>query len=262
MSLKVDVNQKVLSENSRLAEELRRSWQERGVFCLNVISSPGAGKTTLLERTLERLAGRLKAAVLVGDLQTENDARRLGQYGFPVRQIITGGTCHLDARMVASHLAAVDQPDLDLLIIENVGNLVCPSSYDLGEDAKVVLLSTVEGDDKPLKYPGIFRRSRAAVFTKVDLLGLTDFDIDRAEANARSINPQIRFFRVSNRTGVGLDDWVSWLAEQVEAKRARAGQAAGAGAAGAAQVEATQARAGQTPSGAGAGALPQADPQR
>lgn len=220
MSLKVDMQRKVLSENDRLAEELRRKWGERGIFCLNVISSPGAGKTTLLERTLERLAGRVKAAVLVGDLQTENDARRLARYGFPVKQIITGGTCHLDARMVAEHLPAVDQPDLELLIIENVGNLVCPSSYDLGEDAKVVLLSTVEGDDKPLKYPGIFRRSKAAVFTKVDLLGLTDFDIDRAEANARSINPEILAFRVSNRTGEGLERWVEWV--QAEAARKRA----------------------------------------
>ncbi|HEY8347397.1 MAG TPA: hydrogenase nickel incorporation protein HypB [Symbiobacteriaceae bacterium] len=224
MSVKVDVQQKVLHENSRLAEELRQRWQRRGVFCLNVISSPGAGKTTLLERTLERLAGRLKAAVLVGDLQTENDARRLGRYGFPVRQIITGGTCHLEARMITDHLAAVDQPDLDLLIIENVGNLVCPSSYDLGEDAKVVLLSTVEGDDKPLKYPGIFRRSRAVVFTKTDLLGLTDFDIERAEANARSLNPEIRSFRVSNRTGEGLDGWISWLTDEVAKKRSQATQ--------------------------------------
>lgn len=207
-----------------MAEGLRREWQRRGVFCLNLISSPGAGKTTLLERTLERLAGRLKAAVLVGDLQTENDARRLGQYGFPVRQIITGGTCHLEARMITEHVPAVDRPDLDLLIIENVGNLVCPSSYDLGEDAKVVLLSTVEGDDKPLKYPGIFRRSRAVVFTKTDLLGLTDFDIDRAEGNARSLNPEILSFRVSNRTGAGLDRWVAWLTEAVAQKRAQVAQ--------------------------------------
>jgi len=221
MSLKVEVEQKVLSENGRLAADLRCQWQERGVFCLNVISSPGAGKTTLLERTLERLAGRVRAAVLVGDLQTENDARRLAQYGFPVRQIITGGTCHLEARMISQHLPAVDQPDLELLVIENVGNLVCPSSYDLGEDAKVVLLSTVEGDDKPLKYPGIFRRSRAAVFTKVDLLGLTDFDIERAEAHARSINPEILPFRVSNRTGEGLDQWVGWVEAEVARKRAQ-----------------------------------------
>lgn len=220
MSLKVDVERKVLSENDRLAAELRSRWQERGVLCLNVISSPGAGKTTLLERTLERLAGRVRAAVLVGDLQTENDARRLAQYGAPVKQIITGGTCHLEARMIAEHLPAVEHPDLELLIIENVGNLVCPSSFDLGEDAKVVLLSTVEGDDKPLKYPGIFRRSRAAVFTKIDLLGLTDFDIDRAEAHARSINPEIMPFRLSNRTGEGLDRWVGWIASEVARKRA------------------------------------------
>jgi len=218
MSLKVELEQKVLSANDQVAADLRRRWQARGVLCLNVISSPGAGKTTLLERTLERLAGRVCAAVLVGDLQTENDARRLSRYGFSVRQIITGGTCHLEARMIAQHLPAVDQPDLELLIIENVGNLVCPSSYDLGEDAKVVLLSAVEGDDKPLKYPGIFRRSRAAVFTKVDLLGLTDFDIERAEAHARSLNPDILPFRVSNRTGEGLDRWVDWVLAEVGRK--------------------------------------------
>jgi hydrogenase accessory protein HypB len=220
MSLKVEVEQKVLSANDRLAAALRERWQERGVFCLNLISSPGSGKTTLLERTLERLAGRVRAAVLVGDLQTENDARRLSQYGFPVRQIVTGGTCHLEARMIEQHLPAVDRPDLELLIIENVGNLVCPSSYDLGEDAKVVLLSTVEGDDKPLKYPGIFRRARAAVFTKVDLLGLTDFDIERAEEHARTINPEILTFRLSNRTGEGLDRWVAWLEGEIARKRA------------------------------------------
>ncbi|MEW8979633.1 MAG: hydrogenase nickel incorporation protein HypB [Symbiobacterium sp.] len=220
MSLKVEVEQKVLSANDRLAAALRERWQERGVFCLNLISSPGSGKTTLLERTMERLAGRVRAAVLVGDLQTENDARRLSQYGFPVRQIVTGGTCHLEARMIEQHLPAVDRPDLELLIIENVGNLVCPSSYDLGEDAKVVLLSTVEGDDKPLKYPGIFRRARAAVFTKVDLLGLTDFDIERAEEHARTINPEILTFRLSNRTGEGLDRWVAWLEGEIARKRA------------------------------------------
>lgn len=222
MSRTISLQQKVLAENDRLADMLRNRWQQRGVLCLNVVSAPGSGKTTLLECTLERLAGRLHAAVLVGDLQTENDARRLARYGFPVRQIITGGTCHLDARMVDQHLPAVDRPDLDLLLIENVGNLVCPSSYDLGEDAKVVLLSTVEGDDKPLKYPGIFRRSRACVFTKTDLLGLTDFDLDKAEAGARGINPGLRCFRVSSRTGAGLDEFVTWVVEQVAHKQARA----------------------------------------
>lgn len=219
MPLKIEMQKKVLSENSLLAEELRQAWRERGVFVLNVISSPGSGKTTLLERTLERLSGRLRAAVLVGDLQTENDARRLARYGFPVKQIITAGTCHLEARMVAQHLPEVDHPHLDLLIIENVGNLVCPSSYDLGEDLKVVLLSAVEGHDKPLKYPGIFRRSGAAVITKVDLLGLTDFDIGQAEANALSINPALHLFRVSNRTGEGLEAWCTWLEARVAAKR-------------------------------------------
>ncbi|MCG0239626.1 MAG: hydrogenase nickel incorporation protein HypB [Firmicutes bacterium] len=219
---KVAIGQRILSRNDELAAGLRRRWQEQGVFCVNLISSPGSGKTTLLEETLRRLQGRVRAAVLVGDVQTENDARRLQPYGFPVRQIVTGGTCHLDAAMVERHLAAVAGPDLELLIIENVGNLVCPSSYDLGEDAKVVLLSTVEGDDKPQKYPGIFRRAQALVITKADLLGCTDFDPDRAVAHARALNPEIRVFRTSCKTGEGLAEWCAWLEAGVRAKQAQA----------------------------------------
>ncbi|BAS26502.1 hydrogenase nickel incorporation protein HypB [Limnochorda pilosa] len=226
MKTRVEMGQKVLSRNDELASGLRRRWEDRGVFCVNLVSSPGSGKTTLLERTLERLRERVRAAVLVGDVQTENDANRLRATGVPVCQIVTGGTCHLEAEMVGRHLEKVDDPDLQLLFIENVGNLVCPASYDLGEDARVVLLSTVEGDDKPQKYPGIFRRSQAFVLTKSDLLGLTDFDPDRAEAHARALNPAIETFRTSARTGEGLDAWCTWLEEGVHAKRARAAERA------------------------------------
>lgn len=222
METRVEIEKKVLSRNDELAARLRQRWEARGVFCVNLVSSPGSGKTTLLEHTLRCLQGRVRAAVLVGDVQTENDARRLEPAGFPVRQIVTGGTCHLDAAMIERHVEAVDGPDLELLIIENVGNLVCPSSYDLGEDAKVVLLSTVEGDDKPQKYPGMFRRSALLVLTKMDLLGLTDFDPDRAVAYARAVNPDIEVLRTSCRTGEGLETWCAWLEERVRAKRARA----------------------------------------
>lgn len=219
------VRSRVLSRNDELAATLRARWQERGVFCLNLVSSPGAGKTTLLERTLERLSGRVKAAVLVGDLATERDAERLGRFGIPVRQIVTGGVCHLDASMVTTHLPAVDAPDLELLLLENVGNLVCPASYDLGQDVTAVLLSTVEGDDKPLKYPTIFRRAGVLVITKVDLLGATDFDVHRAVAYARGIRPDLQVFLTSCRTGEGLDEWTHWLLSKVTSKRAAAGRA-------------------------------------
>lgn len=224
MESRVEIERKVLSRNDELAAELRRRWREQGVFCVNLVSSPGSGKTTLLERTLRRLQGRLRAAVLVGDVQTENDARRLVPYGFPVRQIVTGGTCHLDATMVDRHLDGIAAPDLELLIIENVGNLVCPSSYDLGEDAKVVLLSSVEGDDKPQKYPGMFRRSRVLIITKTDLLGLTEFEPDRAATHARALNPDLKVFKTSCKTGEGLDEWCEWLEAGVRAKRAEAGR--------------------------------------
>ncbi len=172
---RVPLERKVLSENDRIAAELRARFQEHGVLCLNLISSPGSGKTSLLERTLEALPQHDRVAVLTGDIQTENDANRLKRFHFPVKQITTGGTCHLDARMIERHLADwklenQHLEDLDLLLIENVGNLVCPASYDLGEAAKIVVLSVTEGEDKPLKYPSIFFKSDLLVLSKIDLL--------------------------------------------------------------------------------------------
>ncbi len=208
---RVPLEGKVLNENARVAAELRERFREHRVLVVNLVSSPGSGKTTLLEKTLEHLPAGSRVAVLTGDLQTENDANRLKRYGYPVKQIVTGGTCHLDARMIEKHLADWDLEKLDLLIIENVGNLVCPSSYDLGESAKIVLLSVTEGEDKPLKYPSIFFKSELMVLTKTDLLPYVPFNPDEALENARRVHPQIQIVKVSCLAGNGLDEWFRWL---------------------------------------------------
>lgn len=208
---RVELSQKVLGENARLAAHLRTRFHEHGVLCLNLISSPGSGKTSLLEQTLSRLPKTSKIAVLTGDLQTENDALRLSRFGFPVKQITTGGTCHLDAKMVDDHLADWSLEELDILFIENVGNLVCPSSYDLGEEAKIVLLSVTEGDDKPLKYPSIFFKSELAIINKMDLLPHVPFDLAKSIENANKVHPGIEILRVSCATGEGLDAWLNWV---------------------------------------------------
>ncbi len=208
---RVEIAQKVLSENARIAAGLRERFQLHGVLCLNLISSPGSGKTSLLEQTLARLPQTSKIAVLTGDLQTENDAIRLRRFGFPVKQITTGGTCHLDARMIDHHLADWSLADLDILFIENVGNLVCPSSYDLGEEAKIVLLSVTEGEDKPLKYPSIFFKSELAIITKMDLLPYVPFDLEKSIENAAKVHPGMQIIKVSCTTGEGLADWLDWI---------------------------------------------------
>ena len=209
--MRVKVEEKVLTENQRLAQELRHRFAEHGVFVVNLISSPGSGKTSLLERTLARLPNDSRVAVLTGDIQTENDARRLERAGFPTKQITTGGTCHLDARMITKALADWKLEDIDTLFIENVGNLVCPSSYDLGEHAKIVLLSVTEGEDKPLKYPAIFAKSELCVINKVDLLPYVSFDIAHARANARMMHPDIEIVETSCTSGKGLEEWLDWL---------------------------------------------------
>jgi hydrogenase nickel incorporation protein HypB len=220
MSERVDVKQKVLSENDRLAAELRQRFSDHRVVCLNLVSSPGSGKTSLLERTLTALSDTLSMAVIAGDVQTENDARRLVAAGGKiVRPITTGGACHLDARMVANAAGDIGLGDLDLLFIENVGNLVCPSSYDLGEDMKVVLISVTEGDDKPLKYPGMFRRSSVMVINKIDLLEHCDFDMDTVKENALTINGNLTMFELSCRNEQGMLDWYEWLKKLVNAKK-------------------------------------------
>ena len=218
--IQVAVEQKVLSENQRIATGLRDALEATGTLSLNFIGSPGAGKTAFLERTLEMLPTGTHAAVLTGDLQTENDAIRLGRYGYPVRQITTVGACHLDARMVEKHLLGWDLDELELLFIENVGNLVCPTSYDLGEDAKIVVLSVAEGEDKPLKYPGIFRKAELMILNKVDLLPYVPFKADLAREYARRIHPEIEIIETSTTTGAGFEQWFAWLARRAERKRA------------------------------------------
>jgi hydrogenase nickel incorporation protein HypB len=217
---RVEVREGVLKENDRIAAELRELLAANRTLCLNLISSPGAGKTSILEGTLEALrATPLRAAVLTGDIQTERDADRLKRYGFPALQITTGGTCHLDASMVRRALTSLPPGDLDILFIENVGNLVCPASYDLGEDAKVVVLSVAEGDDKPLKYPGIFRRARLMLLHKIDLLPYTRFNRDAAAADARRVNPEIEVVETSCLAEPGLGAWLRWIDTQLAVKR-------------------------------------------
>ena len=208
---RIPMEGKVLSENDRIAAELRERFREHDIFCVNLISSPGSGKTTLLEKTLSGFPPNERVAVLTGDIQTDNDAQRLARYGFPVRQICTGGACHLDARMIQRSLEGWDPDSLDVLFIENVGNLVCPTSYDLGEQHKIVLLSVTEGEDKPLKYPATFFKAHLVVLTKVDLLPYVPFNIDLARENARKIHPEVEIVEVSCTTGQGLDQWRAWL---------------------------------------------------
>jgi hydrogenase nickel incorporation protein HypB len=224
---RIPMEKKVLSENDRVAAELRARFRELGILCLNFISSPGAGKTTLLERTLESFSRGERVAVLTGDVQTDNDAKRLARFGFPVRQITTGGTCHLDARMIERGLADWRLEDLELLLIENVGNLVCPAAYDLGEAAKVVILSVTEGDDKPLKYPAIFFRAELLVLSKTDLLPYVSFDLASARANALRIHPGIEILEVSCTAETGLETWRRWLDDRRRAARAEAAAHAG-----------------------------------
>ena len=220
MSQKVDIARKVLSENDRIANEIRGELNQKGILSLNIVSSPGSGKTSLLERTLEALGSELNIALVAGDVQTDNDAKRLERAGGKlVRPIVTGGACHLDAQMVKKALGELTLDETDLLVIENVGNLVCPSSYDLGEDMKVVLISTTEGDDKPLKYPGMFRRSSVMVINKTDLIGSSDFDIERVKTNALQINGTLKMLETSCRTGAGLKGWFDWLRSEISSKK-------------------------------------------
>jgi hydrogenase nickel incorporation protein HypB len=219
---RVEVKENVLKENDRIARDLRGELAERRILALNLISSPGAGKTSILEDTLKAMGARgRRVAVLTGDIQTERDAERLRRYGFPALQITTGGTCHLDASMIRRALADVPLDGLDVLFIENVGNLVCPASYDLGEDAKVVVLSVAEGDDKPLKYPGIFRRARLMLLHKIDLLPHTRFDREAAKADARRVNPDIEVLETSCLGEPGLERWLEWIEERTREKNGR-----------------------------------------
>ena len=220
----VELRRGILKKNDELAAGLRSRFTAAGVLVLNLVSSPGTSKTTLLERTLGELRARgLRVAALVGDLETDHDARRLASTGAPVRQINTHGICHLDAEMVGKHIdewQGIDLAALDFLFIENVGNLVCPSSYDLGERIRVVLLSVTEGEDKPLKYPGLFNSADAAILTKMDIAGACGFDRDLAVRNIKEIRPGMRVFETSAKTGEGMEAWLEHLQEERAARRA------------------------------------------
>ena len=212
----IDVRERVMAQNDLIATEVRQRLEAAGVPSLNLMSSPGAGKTLLLERTLADLAPRLRIATVVGDVQTQNDADRLSRHTSRlVQAVVTGGACHLDARQISAALDAVDLDDTDLVFIENVGNLVCPASWDLGQTSDVVLFAVTEGEDKPLKYPKMFKRSRYALITKVDLLPHLDFELDRAIGYLRDVNPNIEVLLTSARTGQGLDAWDDILHEHV-----------------------------------------------
>lgn len=218
----LEIRQAVLDKNDRLARELRHRFEHAGVLTVNLVSSPGAGKTALLEETLRRLQARgRRVAAIVGDLATENDARRLARSGAPVRQIETGGLCHLEADLVARQLEGWNLADYDFLFIENVGNLVCPSDYDLGEAARAVLLSVTEGEDKPLKYPPMFHSADIVLLTKLDLAAAVEFDRDAALANVQAIAPHATIFETSARTGAGIDAWIDHLVRRHASQVAR-----------------------------------------
>ncbi len=216
----VDIQQNILRKNATLAHELRERFAQNGTYVFNLLSSPGAGKTTLLEATLERLRQRYAVAALVGDQATDNDARRLQQSGAPVKQITTGAECRLDAQMIATALASIDIGEPEVLAIENVGNLICPAEYDLGEDLRVVVFSVTEGEDKPLKYPLAFTTAGVAVISKIDLAAAVQFDRDVAVANIQRVHPGLRVIELSARSGEGMHEWIDFLDSQVAGKRA------------------------------------------
>ncbi|MDJ0532361.1 MAG: hydrogenase nickel incorporation protein HypB [Xenococcaceae cyanobacterium MO_207.B15] len=210
----VTLEQEILRKNDRIAEQNRHWFQERGILALNLVSSPGAGKTTLLTRTINDLKSQLPISVIEGDQETVNDAEKIRQTGCQVVQINTGTGCHLEAAMVQRGYLELNPPSNSILAIENVGNLVCPALFDLGEKAKVAILSVTEGEDKPIKYPHMFRASQVIILTKIDLLPYVQFDVNRCLEYARQVNPHILIFQVSAITGAGLNDWYEWLQNQ------------------------------------------------
>lgn len=215
----VTIERKVLQKNDDIAHKNREAIRRHGIFCINMISSPGSGKTSILEQTLSRIKKSLRVQVIEGDVQTDFDAQRIARYGVPVIQIVTNGACHLEAALISNAMESLHLDDVDLLVIENVGNLVCPAGYDLGEALKVVVISVTEGEDKPLKYPQIFRNAGVMVINKIDLLPHLKFDIDELKNNALSVNPQLKIFQTSCTTSDGIDHWSDWLVERVKSLR-------------------------------------------
>jgi hydrogenase nickel incorporation protein HypB len=212
----VTVERKILEKNDDVAAQNRQLFKNNNLFTINLLSSPGSGKTSLLEKTMEKLDNSVKIGVVEGDVQTDNDAKRIAKYDVPVVQIVTNGGCHLEAKLVQNALDNFDLTILDLLVIENVGNLVCPANYDLGEAKKIVMVSTTEGDDKPSKYPSMFRVSDVMIVNKIDLLPYVDFDVSKVREYALKINPDLTIIELSCKTGEGLDDWIHWLKDSFQ----------------------------------------------
>jgi hydrogenase nickel incorporation protein HypB len=221
--MKIPVVRNILEANDRIAQQNRELFDEHGVCVINLMSSPGAGKTSLLERTIVALKDDLRIGIIEGDIQSSQDAERIAQTGVPVVQINTGGACHLDGNMIRSTFGDYDFEKLDLLVVENVGNLVCPAEFKVGEDFKAMILSVTEGDDKPMKYPLMFRESKVLLINKIDLLPYVDCRIERIREDSLMINPDLTIFHVSCKTGEGLEAWCNWLCEWVKTE-ARTGE--------------------------------------
>jgi len=215
----IKLRSNVMAENNRIAQKLRETYEKKKLLVINIIGSPGCGKTSLLEETIKKADNNFRTMIIVGDVQTEYDAERLKKVGADAYQIETMGICHLDARMLQKKIQDIRPKGTDLLIIENVGNLVCPAGYDLGEDSKVVMVSVPEGDEKPLKYPAIFHRADLFLITKIDMLENSNFNLDRAVQNAKKINPDIKAIPMSSKTGEGMNEWFSWLEEKISRKK-------------------------------------------
>ncbi|MDF2502465.1 MAG: hydrogenase accessory protein HypB [Anaerosporomusa subterranea] len=217
--MEIPVKTNILDKNAKIANRVNQRLRENGIITINLMGSPGSGKTSLLEQTIVGLKGKLKLAVIEGDLFTSKDADRINAYGVPVIQINTSGGCHLDASVIELALTDLELKGVDLLIIENIGNLVCPAEFELGEDSRALVFSITEGEDKPLKYPLIFKRSAAVIINKIDLLPHTDFDMTTLIDDIKAINPSVQIIAVSCHNGEGIGDWLNWLCEQVQRKK-------------------------------------------
>jgi hydrogenase nickel incorporation protein HypB len=212
----ITIERKILAKNDEMAEMNRELFKRKKIFVFNLVSSPGSGKTSILERTLEHLNGRIRIAVIEGDVQTDFDAQRVAKYNVPVVQIVTRGGCHLDALLVQDALKKISLQNIQILIIENVGNLVCPANYDLGEAMKVVIVSTTEGDDKPLKYPGMFLNASVLIINKIDLLPYVNCNLNQLKQNALQINPKLRTFETSCTIVTGISEWCDWIVKHIQ----------------------------------------------
>jgi len=212
----IELEKKVLKRNDEIAEENRKALKQKGIYVFNLLSSPGAGKTSILERIIQRLKERVDIGVIVGDVQTDNDAKRINKHKIQTVQIITNGACHLDSKMVKNAIKKIDLNNVKLLFIENVGNLVCPSNFDLGEDVRVVIMSTTEGDDKPLKYPPMFYSADVMIINKIDLLPYLSCNINEIKNNALKINPNLKIFETSAVKGTGIDGLCDWIMDKIK----------------------------------------------